>query len=377
MAILTLILVVSAIYFKDVFAAYINGTTPSIVFGIGLILGVISIIWSGSANRRIIAAIYTIPSIILLTFATTGTLNTSAYYLAIPAALIVGSLAPKLLLRILLLIFAINIFIQIWEYILQSYFFVYEAPDGMLLDEKMFGGLAEVFRAKGIFQGPLSAVAFSIWIALICRGNLAVVFGLFLCAFLASGRLGIITSIFLFAVSFVTNNKQLHHSSKSMFKLLTTVIGSLLLVMAFSDEARITFIASALDSSNDQNQARIYFWLASIDHYLSLSPLELIFGRFGYIAATEGGTENDFLRLLLDCGLAGLTVYVAALAAMFIKAKRDRDTEGMISVGLIILLMNLFPFIQSLGSSFLFWIYVMFKLSSKNRPQYRTTGSTA
>ena len=76
----------------------------------------------------------------------------------------------------------------------------------------------------------------------------------------------------------------------------------------------------------------------------------------------EGGTENDFLRLLLDCGLVGFLLYGGAILMLIARAVKLKDFEGLLSASLIIVLMNLFPFVQSLSSALLFWIYFFSKM---------------
>lgn len=370
LAIVALVLSFAAIYLKDVFSGSVSVTIAGVTLGAALLGGMVSNLGNGSDQifklpNTILIAVAAASAMSFMSLVTSGAINTSPYYVGIFAAAIIGPLAPRLLLRLLLGFLLLNILIQATEYFSQQYFFVYEAADGVMLDEKFFGGLAEVFRAKGTFQGPLSTVAFAVWVALLYRGSAGVVVALFLCAFLASGRLGMLTSLMLLTVRLGLPKKLGHSSPRSVLLIGLATAATLLFVMVFSDEARLAFIASALDSDSDQNEARAYFWLTSLLHYFSFSPVEILVGRFGYIATAEGGTENDFLRLLLDCGLAGFMIYAGTLIALFLKAYREHDIDGMINVGLIVLLMNLFPFAQSLGSTILFWTYAMFNLSSQ------------
>lgn len=278
----------------------------------------------------------------------------SSYYIAIPCAFVIVNLNPRRFIQILLFHLLMTLLIAAFEYFSGQYLFIYQADDGTALDESLFGGGLEIFRAKGMFQGPLSAVAFALWMAFIIRGSVPASAVLFLCAFFASGRLGMLTSTLLISLRF------LRGGASSLFKMMPWFLSLIIiaiLLFSFSDENRILFIASALDVDNDQNVSRYYFWLASLGYYLSYSPLDMLFGNYGFILKQEGGTENDFLRLLLDCGFMGFSLYAGAILALITKAIRRRDSEDLLIALLIIGLMNIFPFVQSLSSALLFWLY--------------------
>lgn len=302
-----------------------------------------------------------------LTFVSKGSMNMSSYYVAIPCAFIVVNLNPNLFIRIIVAHLILTLLIEGVEYFTDQYLFIYKADDGTELNESLFGGSLGVFRAKGMFQGPLSAVAFALWVAFLIRKNPIVVALLFLVAFFASGRLGMLTSVVLMCFRFMANGiRSLGKTLPLVFFLLVSAS----LLIAMSDENRLFFIFNALDFGSDQNISRIYFWGTALDYYFGYDLINLLFGDYGFIFQQEGATENDFLRLLLDCGIAGFLIYVVAIFALMIKSFRNKNLEGFLISILIIVLMNLFPFVQSLSSALLFWVYFFLTIDSQRSIQF-------
>lgn len=360
-------LLYAAIYLKDWASQWSNGTAAIVALAIGLMVGCWSLVMRGSKaspidrSSMLIMAIFS--AVWVLSFLAKGVVNMSSYYIAIPCAFLIVNLNFRRFIQILLAHLLINLLIAAVEYFSGQYFFIYQADDGTVLDETLFGGMVDVFRAKGMFQGPLSAVAFALWMAFLVRGSIPVGVALFLCAFFASGRLGMLTS------SVLIGFRLLQGSARAVYRKLPwllCIVVTASLLFAFSDENRLLFITKALDTENEQNMSRTYIWLSSFAYYLTYGPLDLLFGNYGFIFKQEGATENDFLRLLLDCGLVGFGLYAGAIFSLIIRAIRRRDREDLLIAFLIIGLMNIFPFVQSLSSSVLFWVYFFVTMNRSN-----------
>jgi hypothetical protein len=364
-----------AIYLKDWASPWMSTALAGVLLGIALALGSLAL-WLRAAGAPLPAWRGALPVLTallftwVLTLSATLTVNTSSYYLAIPCAIVIANLNAPLFTRLLVLHLVLTIGVQAYEYFSGQYLFIYQADDGTALDETLFGGGLDVFRAKGLFQGPLSAVAFALWMAFLYRASLGMVAALFLCAFFASGRLGMLTSVVLIAIRLFAHRAR-SHSFVKQIPLLLVLLATAALLFLTSDENRLFFISNALDVDNTQNESRVFTWLISLSQFLSYGPIDLLLGNFGFVKATEGSTENDFLRLLLDCGLFGFLLYAAAIVALFNQARRAADAEGMLTCVLIIVLMNIFPFVQSLSSALLFWLYY---LSRMNRPHATRAG---
>ncbi|MDE1947011.1 MAG: hypothetical protein KGL43_06885 [Burkholderiales bacterium] len=370
---LSLCLIYVAIYLKDWASGWMSSSLALGVLVAGLAIGFGSIAIRSNPLRSLqpasLAALLAFVVAWCLTLATTDTANLSSYYLAIPCAFVIVNTNPSAFFKVLLVHLVLTITIQFFEYASGQYFFVYQASDGTQLNEELFGGGLGVFRAKGLFQGPLSAVAFAYWMAFLSRGSMVAAGALFLCAFLASGRLGMLTACALIAVRMLGGGRGA--STKSLLLAFVVIALGAAALFASADADRLYFISTALDLGNSQNQSRFEFWLAALTYFLSYSPLHLIFGNFGFILHQEGGSESDFLRLLLDCGVVGFGIYIAAIGALIGRAFRRGDREGLFIALTVIALMNIFPFVQSLSSSVLFWMYVIATLS---RPRFEQAG---
>lgn len=358
---IAIVLLYASIYWKDYASVWMSSAVASIVLAIGLTLGMLVWVVRRTAKKipgervGFIMLLFMVISWALTSMAT-GNINLSSYYIAIPCSVVIAMVDPRLFLRLMLLHFSLSFFVQIFEYFSGQYFFIYQGSDGVELDETLFGGSLDIFRAKGMFQGPLSAVAFGMWMAFLLRGNMFVAALLLISSFFASGRLGMLTAVVLLVFRQIQSNRDKTLKWSQSWQLLALIF-SFVILMLTSDANRLFFISNAFEVENDQNVSRLLFWVTALNHYLSFGWIEIIFGNFGFIQKTEGATENDFLRLLLDCGLVGFLVYVSSIIAVLIRAIRNNDMEGIFVCILIVILMNIFPFVQSLSSAVLFWIY--------------------
>ena len=299
-----------------------------------------------------------------------GQLNLSNYYLAIPVAFIIVSLDARFFFKIVALHLLISILISFYEIISRSYLYDYVAADGTILDSNLFGGGIGVFRAKGLFQGPLSQVAIAYWVCFIYRQKISA-FILFLAAILSSGRLGLLvgSSFFLWRIiqpkSLPKSNQNPSNFSKNFFLILFVSVALYLSFLSMTD-TKIMFISTLFDLSNSQTSSRFEFWSMSINEFLKYDFASIIFGNYGYIQDFQGGTENDFLRIALDNGLILLILYAIIFSLLIFASIKKKDLELFIIVMSVFLLMNLFPFIQSLSSTLMFWTLFL-SILSKNK----------
>lgn len=361
----TVVLLYAAIYLKDVASAHVGPKPVAALILLSLLVGAGVILAKGSwfAGGTFPVTLTCLGLGGWLSGALmAGAWSLSAYYLAIPCAFIIVNTDPKLFLKLLVLHFVLNLAIEGFEYFSGSYLYIYEAQDGFVLDERLFGGSLDVFRAKGFFQGPLSAVAFALWVAFLAMGELWTVAALLLTAFFSGGRLGMSVAVLLGLVRYwrLRGGHQISALSARWIKAAVGLafVGGVALLFLFADENRLLFISSAYDVGSDQNAARLFYWVSSLAHFLSYAPMEMVFGRFGFILKEQGGTENDFLRILLDHGFICLLPYLLVVGRIFQLAIRRKNLE-LLAVGLLIMmLMNAFPFIQSLASTTLFWLFV-------------------
>jgi hypothetical protein len=335
---------------------------PSIaiaLLGVGVFLALVTLFANGIAKGSVRTEGFGFALASLIFWATilglTQTVNTSSYLIAPLLAFLVINTAPKAFFTLLSAHLILTVSLQVGEYITNSYLFVYNTPEGLELDENLFGGGLEIFRAKGLFQGPLGSVAFAAWMAFFFRGSIIFAALMLLSSFLAGGRLGMVVALILLLIRIVK-----YDEGSVSNRVLTGAffMSIVLLFIQFVDEDRLFFISRAFDIESTQNLGRLYFWFASVNYYFNYDWLNILFGKFGFIGAEISGTENDFLRILLDNGAILFLIYVVGLLSVLRASKYQRGIESIVVFVLIIGMMNIFPFIQSLSSTLLFWIFV-------------------
>ena len=241
--------------------------------------------------------------------------------------------------RMLIIIAFVNIGLMIYEHYIGSYIYDLVALDGSILNSKLFGGHAEMFRAKGLFAGPLSAVAYIYCVALFHNFNqktsiLIIIFG-----FLTVGRLALIIG----SIHFIYTSK------KSKVNIL---FGSILMFTVFYNlnESIVTFIVNALDINSSNNLSRFIAWEFGLSLISNFNITEILLGSSNILERTVG-FENDWIRILYSTGILGLITYIY----MIFKLK---EGSSLIVFLTILGVMFIFPLIQSLTMTLLFSLYI-------------------
>lgn len=367
-----------SIFWRDIFAFFGVSTTLTLVMLIVFtLIGYVKVARNSFYGVPINSNYFTILvfAVFLWAFSMgksvfgSGDLNLSNYYLAIPVAFVIVSLDVRFFFKIIALHLVVSIILSFYEIFNSSYLYDYVAADGTVLDSNLFGGGIGVFRAKGLFQGPLSQVAIAYWVCFIYRSKISA-FILLLAASLSAGRLGLLVGVcfFTWRIIFPKNlgkNVESSTNIRVFFLVLLALIASYLTLSSISSE-KIMFITMAFDISNTQTTSRFQFWSASLNELLNYDFASFIFGNYGYIQDLQGGTENDFLRIALDNGLMLSILYVSIFTVMIFNSVKKRDLELFIIVMSVFILMNIFPFIQSLSSTLMFWT-VFLSLLSKHK----------
>jgi hypothetical protein len=252
-------------------------------------------------------------------------------YLSLTIALIVitadYSKFKKYLIYLTYLIFVL----ALYEYLTRSYIFVVmrETPWGELpLDEKLFGGLAGVFRAKALFEGPLALAQFAIGISLIFRKNFTLILLCILLSVFANGRLALLVTssvLILYIIEKYSLVKFLK-SKKIIYGVVISLISIPLFVTYFLNKTGVDRIIDAFSFNDSSNNARFYYWGRALETFLNYDPIHIVFGNSGYLRTVLGNSaENGWLMLLLDNGILGFLYYsipVAVIAILSYESKR-------------------------------------------------------
>ncbi|AUJ64202.1 hypothetical protein B9057_07750 [Aestuarium zhoushanense] len=282
----------------------------------------------------------------------------SNYVLAPIVAFFIAKEISGIFLKLLLFHMILSVLIQGYEHLSGEFLFVTVAEEGSLLTAEFFSGAADVFRAKGMFQGPLNAVGFYIIMILIFPGLRIPVLAL-VGSILAYGRLGILVSSTL-----VLN--QLFAASGLVMRIFLLGAVPVLGIALVSVYLQDTFLLAAFDPNSSGNLARVYYWTESFRAYLGYPLWNILFDRLGYANAIGIFPESDFLRLLLDCGLVGFLIYFFMLVRLFGLLRRERKM-GSVLFWVVVVCMSVFPFIQSLNAAVAFWFMFFCKSFEQNQ----------
>lgn len=344
------LIVYISIYWKDALVSYVPG---SLILA-SLFLGTMLLAVVTKVKVSQFAAVMLSVSFVLLLITTlkSGSFSFSNYFLAPIVAYLLVVSNRTLLLRLLFFHFLLSLLAQAYEISVGEYLFVSLDENGLALDANFFRGSQDVFRAKGLFQGPLSSVAFYLLVGMIFRApkyRLMCLLG----ALMAQGRLGIILIGLL--------NVQAIFSKLGWTGKMLTIIGSVLAFISlfgyFLAALTDSFFLMAFDLDSSSNISRVYYWQANIRLFLEYDPVSTLFGNLGLVNRIVGASESDFLRILLDCGIFGLLFYVFVLITLHRSMRRNSERYSNLEFAILVVAMAIFPFIQSLGSTLLFWVF--------------------
>ena len=241
----------------------------------------------------------------------------------------------------------IVLLLAVFEFVTESYLFVLE-KEGSVLDEKLFAGGGDLFRAKARFYGPLTLGKFCILAAIITRKNNVFPVLCLLASITTQSR----TAMGLCLVIVLYNS--LHNDN---FKtILLKLGGPILAFLLFFPVEQISMdrIASGVDVTDNTNAARAFYWITSIQYYLTYDLLYLIFGNSGDWASYSDGapTESAVIYTLLEGGAFLLLLLLIPL----VRAGLDR--EFWFYAVLIFIAGNVNMFFYGRMSSF-FFMYVL------------------
>lgn len=352
------------IYLKDLIEGFGLPGSPLLFLIAGTILGLVDVVRRGSMKECGLAYILWIVVVWLGNSILNQNVSTSNYFIAPILAFFVLKTAPRTFVILLVAHLFISLSIQGYEYFTGNYLFVYVSDKAGVLDEKFFSGGADLVRSKGLFQGPLSAVAFSAWMAFYFRRSIVTATLMLLSAYFSSGRLGLVVAFILLITRIFWSDGANRKYWKKLAWFAVVLMAAAALFYTARDEQQL-FIINAINLDSAGNIARISYWNRAVQLFLDYDLLSVLFGRFGSVKEA-GGTESDLLHMLLDNGLSCFIIYIVALAHMFIIALRQRSNEMVLIALLIFTMMNIFPFIQSISSTLLFWLYLFANLQIAN-----------
>lgn len=217
----------------------------------------------------------------------------------------------------LFLLLCLTVVLQIIETFRHAYIFTI-SYESIQLDERLFSGIRGVFRAKGIFYGPLTAGYFALAVAIIWRGNYLVLSLSFLSAYLAQARFVLI--ILLVGLVFIGLRK-LNFQKKIV--ILTISIFMLFFIISITEQIALLNFLQAFDLADSRNIGRFYYWQLGLQLFGTQDIVDQFIGVPGATREVfNNSSENDYIQALNEVGLIGL---IALLFASFYIGKGSRN----------------------------------------------------
>lgn len=299
-------------------------------------------------------------------------------YTGFITALLIVSMDYKLFLKYLKIIFITCFIIAFYEFVTKE--FIYEISrvvDGkeIILNEKFFRGWAKIFRAKGIFEGPLSLTQFAIGVSILFKDNIKMVLACLALSIMANGRLGIIITAMLLVIYVIRkyNLVQFILSRKFLLGVIALLVGGAFFVSKMK-QSSIDRLLGVFNFNEQANQGRFYYWSEAFYQYFDYNIVNMLFGNLGYYRTLQGNSaENGWLMILLDGGIFSLLFYlIPVLLIAYISI--FKKTGHFLFMGVIFLAMLIQTFHSGASANLLYWVIIFvfyMELTEKSKQDYK------
>ncbi|MDO8651866.1 MAG: hypothetical protein Q7R66_06740 [Undibacterium sp.] len=289
------------------------------------------------------------------------TLNTSSYYAAFAISIVILRMRPKYLIETLTVLVTINTLFQILESLTGEFIFVY-VDDDFSYDEKMLSTSDGGLRTKGLYGSPLNGIGVAMSLCFLAPKSKYSWFLLCASSLLGQGRLGLGIGIVGLLVNLFRSHTGLKaHAIKTLLSLSVFLLLIASWMALFATEDSVTRMLEAGSADNSQNISRFEFWLSSINQLINYDLISLIFGKFGYIKAFQGGTESDWLRMWLDNGFIFFLTVLSLIIYRLYVAARKKDWLNFYASSACIFVMAVYPHAQSFPNGLLTWLFLLSK----------------
>lgn len=264
----------------------------------------------------------------------------------------------KLLVWLVFLSFVLTAF----EYFTQHFLFVNVVHD-KVMDEELFGGSLGVFRAKGIFFGPLSAGVFVVMAFFLNNQNIWLLLAALLVCFFANSRMGMLILSIPLLILLLKNRKPIY-----LFGVLVVVGISIALILKYAPHVLASIERISMVGDLESNEDRIFFWKTGIELFLRYPLYYIVFGNNGYYNSLyDNNPESGWICLLTDNGLVGFFFYLIPIVYCFYKFLQRRSYYNFVITGLLFMVNFLLTAHLSGTGNLMYWL-VMFELY--NRAKY-------
>lgn len=237
------------------------------------------------------------------------------------------------------------------------YYSTVEFSDGSTanLDEELFSGLSDIFRAKSIFLGPLTMSAFMIGVAIIFRRNSLLLLVALCGGIFAVSRASMFFITFLILFNLLSN---LYGSPKKIALYFIVFFGLLGYIVVYADNILARIVDGfQFGGESTTNSARLYFWFSGASEFLEYDFLNTIFGDAGrFWRSYNNNAESGWLTILLDFGVLGFFVYISPLLYLLLWSRRFDTVFVIFSMFFI---NSMFTFSYGVVGGFVYWVIVV------------------
>lgn len=272
--------------------------------------------------------------------------------------------------KILLYILILSIFIALFEYTTGEYLYVVKTNVNGVdfeIDEKLLSGGSNIFRAKGLFEGPLTFAQFLVFMALIFFRSKFILLLCIFGAFLTASRMSIFVIICVNLIHYVFSTFSYGSGKVSkkyltvFFMIVLTTPYLMLTVLSFFGTDFIDRLYEGITFAGGSNSARLFFWVSGIEFFLLYDPLDMLLGSNGsYRAIYNNNAESGWITLLVDNGILGFLIYFVPCIVLMFWGVKVRKLEYVL-FGFVYILVNFtMTFYLSASGNILFW-YALFK----------------
>lgn len=309
--------------------------------------------------------IYSIVILLISSFFVWSNFYSINMYIGFFLACTVYFLDEKFYHKILIGTFFLQLLLQFYEYFSVSY--LYEAiVTAFGYEFEITLENAYLLRTKGLFEGPLTASAFAIYVAYIFRYNPLIISLTLVSTILANTRTGMITTTLVLSGYVFFNLKIFNLKNLKIPKtLIYTLFLAILFVFYFFvlpmvlSEASLLRLQDVANFENESNFKRVLYWNWGWNFFKDYNFINFLFGCsqcFGMEYVNSA--ESDWIMLLLELGVLGFTIY--ALPIIFILYNAIIQKNYYLIILMLLLILNIFVYRQISGSAtvLLHWLLI-------------------
>ncbi len=299
-------------------------------------------------------------------------------YTAPVAAFVFLFLDRRLIVWPMIATLIVSTLIQVQEFYSFSYWYAWSDAH-ITHNVELYMANQGLFRAKGLFAGPLNGYDFGLLALLFTEFSYLVIACVGLGAVLAASKSGIVASLLAILLR-CYNSKRLLASLATTGVIAVAYLGSAQVIrshvgiakagtkqIAVAKQDIAEYVGRAVDLNVNSTADRIASWDRGFQEFARFSPFHMIFGdpNFTYRvpALEDRGLESSIQKELQDYGIVGFLIALAIKLAVCLKLWRSNIKMAIGFAGYCALA-AVSPIFTPLGFNVLFWLFMLQTLAS-------------